>query len=88
MMDFIRGCLQIDPQQRLQAEEALRHDWFSKDLLRDLEREIDMITSKRNQERLQKEIDEESLPGSAERGKQQMVEEAYFAGEQSPKKAE
>jgi hypothetical protein len=40
-----------------------------------LEREVDMITAKRNQERMQKEIDEESQPASAERSKQEAAAE-------------
>jgi serine/threonine protein kinase len=59
MVDFIKQCLQIDPTQRLQAEEALRHDWF-KDLLIDLEKKIDQTITTKNQIRAQKEMDEES----------------------------
>jgi serine/threonine protein kinase len=40
MVDFIKQCLAIDPKLRLQAEEALRHDWF-RELLIQTEREID-----------------------------------------------
>jgi serine/threonine protein kinase len=31
MLDFIRRCLNIDPNKRMTCEEAIRHDWF-KDL--------------------------------------------------------
>jgi len=43
MVEFVKQCLQIDPTQRLQCEEALRHDWF-KDLIKELEVEIDKAT--------------------------------------------
>lgn len=42
MIDFIKGCLQIDPTQRMQCEEALRHKWF-RDLLIETERDIDLM---------------------------------------------
>ncbi len=48
MVDFIKQCLNLDPTQRLQAEEALRHDWF-KDLIIDLERKIDQAITLKNQ---------------------------------------
>lgn len=31
MLDFIKHCLNIDPNKRMTCEEAIRHDWF-KDL--------------------------------------------------------
>lgn len=40
MVDFIKRCLQIDPNQRLTCEEAIRHDWF-KDLLIETEKDIE-----------------------------------------------
>jgi dual specificity tyrosine-phosphorylation-regulated kinase 2/3/4 len=32
-LDFVEGCLEWDPEQRLTPEEALMHDWVQKALI-------------------------------------------------------
>jgi hypothetical protein len=57
----------------------LRHDWF-KELLIELEKDIDKATIEKNQRLLHKEIEEESENSDVERETlRKQVENAYFS---------
>jgi serine/threonine protein kinase len=36
-MDFVKRCLELDPEKRISCDEALRHEWFHP-LLAELEK--------------------------------------------------
>jgi serine/threonine protein kinase len=36
-LDLVRRCLEIDPYKRISCEEAIRHDFFKEDLIREEE---------------------------------------------------
>ena len=66
----------------------MRHDWF-KDLLIELESEIDKASQERHQQRLMQEMEEESQEGGGS-GKNGAggAEEAYFTNHESVNRPE